>query len=131
MSQQHAEFDLRVQRSFAAAHHLRGYPGDCQRPHGHTWMVAVVLRANRLNELGFVVDFKDVKTAVDLAIASLDHTDLNTLPEFQSVNPSCENVAQVLYRRILAKLNAEPVRLLSVQLDESPDCGIIYREVES
>ncbi|MEE9585050.1 MAG: 6-carboxytetrahydropterin synthase, partial [Candidatus Brocadiales bacterium] len=50
-----------VEADFAAAHSLRGYQGECENLHGHNWKVQVVLSAKKLNGLGMVLDFKDVK----------------------------------------------------------------------
>ena len=32
-------YEINVQTHFSAAHHLRGYPGNCEKPHGHNWIV--------------------------------------------------------------------------------------------
>ena len=46
------------------SHHVRGHAGPCINIHGHTWRFEVILAAHELNEDGFVLDFKDLKTQV-------------------------------------------------------------------
>ncbi|MBO6236691.1 MAG: 6-carboxytetrahydropterin synthase, partial [Schwartzia sp.] len=33
-------FELEVKCTFDAAHRVEGYPGKCDRLHGHTWTIA-------------------------------------------------------------------------------------------
>jgi len=43
------------------AHRLPGHEGKCKFLHGHNYFIYITLEADELNEMGFVVDFKDVK----------------------------------------------------------------------
>ena len=54
-------FELVMKTHFAAAHRLREYDGDCEHLHGHNWLIEVRLVSAKLNRLGMVVDFRDVK----------------------------------------------------------------------
>ncbi len=81
-------FDVFIKTHFSAGHHLRNYPGNCERPHGHNWNVTVTVRATKLDELGMGIDFRTVKTAVNKVMEELDHCDLNNLPAFLDQNPS-------------------------------------------
>jgi 6-pyruvoyltetrahydropterin/6-carboxytetrahydropterin synthase len=89
-------FTISKEFTFEAAHHLEGLPTDhpCTRPHGHSYTVIVTLRAERLNSVGFVRDYRSldiIKTWID---RTLDHQDLN---EVFSFNPTAENLAQHLF----------------------------------
>jgi 6-pyruvoyltetrahydropterin/6-carboxytetrahydropterin synthase len=119
-------FEIYVQTHFSAAHHLRGYPGDCARPHGHNWTVDVCVECDKLNEIGIGIDFRDVKVAVKEVLEGLDHVDLNALPAFQERNPSSENIAQYLYQELAKKLNAPGIRLTKLRVSETPSCGVWY-----
>lgn len=56
------------------AHHISGHEGACINLHGHTWKFEVGIEADVLDETGFVVDFKTIKTAVLQPVhAMLDH----------------------------------------------------------
>lgn len=46
------------------AHHVRGHDGACINIHGHTWKFEVDLRAQSLDDQGFVVDFSALKSGV-------------------------------------------------------------------
>jgi len=121
-------YEIHVQTHFSAAHHLRGYPGNCENPHGHNWTVDVYIECDNLNEIGIGIDFRDVKAVVKGLLKELDHVDLNTLPQFQNENPSSENVAKYLYRELKRHLEAPEVRVTKVRVAESPTCGVTYWE---
>ena len=57
-------YDIFVNTYFAGAHHLRDYPGDCEKPHGHNWKVRVTVRATELDHLGMGIDFTVLKKYV-------------------------------------------------------------------
>ena len=121
-------YEIYVQTHFSAAHHLRGYPGNCEQPHGHNWTVDVYVECDKLNDIGIGIDFRDVKTAVKNILEELDHSDLNTLPQFQDENPSSENVAKYLYRELKRIIEASGVRVTKVRVAENPTCGVTYWE---
>ena len=54
-------YELVVHKTFAGAHNLRDYEGECERLHGHNWKVEVTLKSEKLNGLGMVMDFKIIK----------------------------------------------------------------------
>ena len=118
-------FELTVRTEFAAAHRLRGYKGACEKLHGHNWKVDVVIEAARLDKLGMLMDFKDVKAVVDDILDKLDHELLNDLPPFRKVNPSSENIAKFIARE-LAKRLPRGVQVKSVTSWESDRCGATY-----
>ena len=76
------------------AHNLRGYNGDCEKLHGHNWKVEVILKTEKLNELGMVMDFKIVKEKLEVILSRFDHSYLNELSEFKQENPTTENVSK-------------------------------------
>jgi len=118
-------FELTVRTEFAAAHCLRGYKGACEKLHGHNWKIDVVLRSARLDKLGMVMDFKEVKAALAQITGTLDHRLLNDLPPFRKANPTSENVARFIADR-LAKRLPRGVRVKSVTSWESDRCGATY-----
>jgi 6-pyruvoyltetrahydropterin/6-carboxytetrahydropterin synthase len=100
-------FELRIDESFAAAHNLRGYRGQCEALHGHNWKVEVVVRADRLDELGLAIDFQELKAATKSVLASLDHAYLNELPPFKDQNPSSENIARYIFQQVASRVERE------------------------
>jgi len=121
-------FDIFVKTHFSAGHHLREYPGNCEQPHGHNWKIVVTVRATELDRLGMAVDFRVVKDAVREVVATLDHRDLNEHPEFRSANPSSENIAVYIFENLKKSLTSERYSPFSVEVRETDNCGVIYRE---
>ena len=90
-------FEVTVEESFAAGHALRGYRGKCENPHGHNYKVRVTLAGEKLDEIGLLYDFKDLKAVMGEIIERLDHQFLNDLEPFRKMNPSAENLAKYFY----------------------------------
>jgi 6-pyruvoyltetrahydropterin/6-carboxytetrahydropterin synthase len=80
---------------FEAAHHLNDYVGKCANVHGHSYFGTIWIEGE-LDKVGFVMDYGDIKTIIDY----FDHKDLNTLPEFEVVNPTAEIIALVIKDKI-------------------------------
>lgn len=119
-------FDIFIDTHFAGAHHLRDYPGDCEKPHGHNWKVKVTVRAQSVDKYGMGIDFKVLKKIVAKAIDKLDHKDLNTLPYFQSQNPSSEHIAEFLFEELSEELQTDTYCLYSVRVLETDTQGLTY-----
>lgn len=121
-------FEIDIERSFSAAHRLKGYHGDCSAIHGHNWNVTVYARARELDNIGIALDFRQLKKGLDDVLAAFDHKDLADLPEFQSVNPTSEALARLIYQRLAAKINNADVKIDRVRVCESPGSGATYFE---
>jgi 6-pyruvoyltetrahydropterin/6-carboxytetrahydropterin synthase len=119
-------FDIFIDTHFAGAHHLRDYPGDCEKPHGHNWKVKVTVRATELDQYGMGIDFKVLKKIVKEVIDKLDHNDLNTLPYFQDRNPSSEHIATFLFDEVSALLSDDRYSLYSMRVLETDTQGLTY-----
>jgi 6-pyruvoyltetrahydropterin/6-carboxytetrahydropterin synthase len=118
--------DIYIKTSFCGGHHLRDYPGNCEKPHGHNWKVKVTVRANRLDHLGMGIDFKVLKGIVNRMVDELDHQDLNELPAFRDTNPSSEHIAMYLFARLKEELTTDRYCLYSVTVRETDSSGVIY-----
>jgi 6-pyruvoyltetrahydropterin/6-carboxytetrahydropterin synthase len=119
-------FNIFIQSHFSAGHHLRDYPGNCERPHGHNWKVEVTVKATKLDELGMGIDFRTLKAAVKEVLDSLDHIDLNEHPDFQSINPSSENIAAYIFRNLQKDLTSDRYGVYSVTVCETDNSGVTY-----
>jgi 6-pyruvoyltetrahydropterin/6-carboxytetrahydropterin synthase len=119
-------YDIFIDTHFAGAHHLREYPGSCEKPHGHNWKVKVTVRTAVLDTCGMGIDFKILKKIVKEVIDKLDHHDLNTLPYFQDRNPSSEYIAEFIYSEVSARLTNENHSLYSVDVLETDTQGLTY-----
>ncbi|MGE5188937.1 MAG: 6-carboxytetrahydropterin synthase QueD [Gemmatimonadota bacterium] len=118
-------YALTVRMSFAAAHRLRGYQGNCERLHGHNWQVEATVESPVLDARGMAVDFRAIKGVVAEALAGFDHRCLNEVPPFDEINPSSENLARHLFEEIGKKIPA-PVRVSRVTVWESEDARAEY-----
>ena len=120
-------YELTVAAEFEAAHLIPGYPGKCRRLHGHNWKVEIGVSGKKLNELGMLIDFRDLKSEVAKIIERLDHTYLNENEYFPNLAPTAENLAKFIYDE-LAKgdLAMENVKLDFVEVWESPKSAVKY-----
>lgn len=117
-------FEVTTARSFAAAHQLKLYDGSLEPLHGHNWRVKVTVGADRLDAIGVVMDFHELERLVDTILAPLHNSHLNDTMEFATLNPSAENVAYHVGRRLLLP---SPAVLLSVEVWETDTNSAIYR----
>lgn len=124
-------YRLTVSTDFAAAHRLRGYPGECSRLHGHNWKVEVEVEADALNEYGMGIDFKTVKQAARSLAGELDHRNLNDLKPFDRINPTAENIAAYLYHGLSETLDGDTVRVTAVTVWENETSRVRYSEETS
>ena len=125
MSQQ---FVLKTLLDFAAAHTLNGYPGDCARMHGHNWKIEVQVSGSKLNEIGMVIDFKEIKRHAKEVVKELDHTYLNDHPHFKTLNPTAENIAVYLFREIEKRIANPDIKMHSITVWENDRNCVIYSE---
>lgn len=122
-------FEIKVSAEFEAAHRIAGYPGKCDRLHGHSWTVEASVIGSKLDELGMLVDFKLVKGYLRDLLETLDHRMLNELEPFKTVNPTAENIAKFLYDEMKkADFFNDDVQLKYMQVWESPKSSVIYTE---
>ena len=121
-------FEICVEAQFSAAHSLRGYQGNCAQMHGHNWIVEVFVKCRELNDIGIGIDFRDIRQAIKNIINDLDHSCLNEHPEFKDTNPSSENIARFLYRRLGEKINSDNVKVSKVKVSETRSAGAYYWE---
>lgn len=120
-------FELIVDSEFAAAHNLRDYKGACENLHGHNWKVRIVLKSEKLNEQGIVVDFKDIKETVWEIVEKYDHKYLNELEGFVKINPTTENISKALFEKLVKEMPVD-VFVKKVTTWESEGFGASYSE---
>ncbi len=121
-------YKLTIRTSFAAAHCLIHYQGDCENLHGHNWRVDVTVTAQELDKAGLGVDFKILKGETNALLKSLDHKYLNELPPFLELSPSSENIACYLYHELGQKLNNNNIKVVEITVWESDAASATYYE---
>jgi 6-pyruvoyltetrahydropterin/6-carboxytetrahydropterin synthase len=121
-------YEVSIQTGFSAAHRLRNYQGDCEALHGHNWKVQVTAQAHALNDLGLAIDFKLLRKITAEALSRMDHSCLNDIPPFDTVNPSSENIARAIFQELKPRLSDCGVSLAKVSVWESDNAWASYSE---
>lgn len=121
-------YNLTIRTSFAAAHNLINYQGDCENLHGHNWKVDVSVTARDLDQAGLGIDFKILKKEAGAIINELDHKYLNDNPAFQTVSPSSEHISRYLFHRISERINSDNIKVASITVWESENASACYYE---
>ena len=120
-------YEVMIEEEFSAAHALRGYKGKCENLHGHNWKVEVYVRGERLDNVGMLVDFRELKSATRECMSQLDHFNLNELKPFDNeLNPSSENIARYMLRRISSQIDSDRVQVYKVRVWETPSTCATY-----
>lgn len=119
-------YNLKIITSFAAAHNLINYDGDCENLHGHNWKVEVTVKARELDHSGLGIDFKILKAQTKKLLGTLDHKYLNELEPFLNASPSSENIARYLFEELEKNLNNDNVMVDSVNVWESDNACASY-----
>lgn len=120
-------FELIIDTDFAAAHNLRGYKGQCENLHGHNWKVQVVLKSEKLDNIGMVIDFREAKNLIGDVTRKFDHTYLNDMEHFKAENPTTENISRMIYRELTSAMPSG-IKVEKVTTWESDRCGATYFE---
>jgi 6-pyruvoyltetrahydropterin/6-carboxytetrahydropterin synthase len=124
-------FEVTVEQTFAAGHALREYRGKCENVHGHNYRVQITVAGERLNRIGLLVDFVELKRLMREVVARLDHQFINDLEPFTTVNPSAENMAKYFYDEVNTGLSAAefevPVQISEVRVWETETSIAVYR----
>ncbi|WJP98273.1 6-carboxytetrahydropterin synthase QueD [Macrococcus bovicus] len=120
-------FELNKDMNFSSAHYIPdARAGACARIHGHTYFLNLTIAGNELDDLGFLVNFSELKKLIH---ARFDHQLLNELPEVEGLIPSTEKMAELIYTIVQAYLDGldnQPT-CLQVFLRETPTSYVVYR----
>ncbi len=89
---------------FEAAHYLPNVPEGhkCRRMHGHSFRGEVAIRGAVDAHTGWLIDFADLKRAIDPIVARLDHYLLNEVEGLE--NPTSEQLAMWMWARLAPSL---------------------------
>jgi 6-pyruvoyltetrahydropterin/6-carboxytetrahydropterin synthase len=108
--------------SFDAAHLLPNVPEGhkCRRLHGHTYTVRIYVRGEPDENVGWIIDFGDIKDAFDPIRERLDHYYLNEIEGLE--NPTAEMLARWIWRRVEPRLDG----LSRIEIQETCTSGCTY-----
>lgn len=109
--------------TFEAAHRLPNVPEGhkCRRLHGHSYRCEVHVTGTVDPQLGWIVDFAELKTAFAPLQEQLDHNYLNEVEGLS--NPTSEVVARWVWARLKPRLPG----LSAVCIRETCTSGCVYR----
>ena len=85
---------------FEAAHWLPTFPDGhkCRRMHGHSFHIDVVVAGEVAPDKGYLMDYGDIKAAIEPIRKQLDHYVLNEIEGLE--NPTAEMLARWVYDRL-------------------------------
>lgn len=117
-----AQMEIFKEFIFEAAHRLPNVPEGhkCSRLHGHSFRAEIHVRGDVERDLGWVIDFSDIKKAFKPFYEQLDHNYLNEIEGLD--NPTSENLARWIWERVQPKLPG----LSKVVVRETCTSGCIY-----
>ncbi len=121
---------------FEAAHAISGYHGSCREIHGHSYEMHITVTGSCLNENDMLIDFKELKKAVEsVVIKDLDHAlilkhnQINVSATQNMVSKICwldgEPTAEFLLDFILRRLQTalpDSIEIRRIRLYETNTC---------
>lgn len=116
-------FEIKKAFAFSASHQLGGLPEDhqCARLHGHNYIIEVVLQSEKLNPVGFVRDYGELKPIKDWLDSQFDHRHLNDVLPF---NATSESFARYIFDYWISFYP----ELSAVRISETPTSWAEYRK---
>jgi len=118
-------FAISVEMSFAASHQLALPDGSKEPAHSHNWSVTAEVACESLDEMGVVMDFRQLQAALADIIAPFDNSRLDAIDYFQKNAESAENVAKYIYEKLSGRL-PEGVRIAGIKVGEEERCWAKY-----
>lgn len=131
---------IQVKVTWSMGHRLsHGYEGPCSNLHGHNYLATFEFDSDKLDEVGFVQDFKRIKLGIkDYIDRQLDHIMLisNQDPFYDVLmglklgvvamdkNPTAENIAHLLFDKF-SKADGWP-KLMCVTVEETDSFSASY-----
>lgn len=119
-------FEVAYETTFCATHVLHRDGEPVEPNHGHDWRVEVVARGEALDRLGVVVDFEQLKEAVQEIARRFHYGDVTTHPGFAGQSPSAEAVARYFFQEVRKAMGPEGERLCRVRVWEAPGCSATF-----
>ncbi|MFT5426073.1 MAG: 6-pyruvoyltetrahydropterin/6-carboxytetrahydropterin synthase [Gammaproteobacteria bacterium] len=115
--------DIYKEFTIEAAHLLPNVPEGhkCKRLHGHSFKIEIHVGGDINPELGWVMDFNDIKDSFKPIFEQLDHHYLNDVEGLE--NPTSENLARWLWLKLLPNL----AQLKKIVVKETCTSGCVYQ----
>lgn len=136
---------ITVQRyhDISCGHRVVGHEGKCKYLHGHNYRIHFTIGADKMDNLGRVLDFSVIKSRLSMWLeTNYDHKFLiweedEILPQLQKIvedslvivpfNPTAENIAKHLVQTIgPIQLEGTGTTLISCRVEETRKCSATY-----
>lgn len=114
-----------VETNFWASHRLTLPDGSKEPVHYHNFSVNADVGAEKVTDMGLVIDFRRLKAMLDNIVADFDNVSLDSIDYFQKNNPTAENVAMYIYEKLQTQLPKD-VKLEAIRITEEPGCSVIF-----
>jgi len=122
-------YSVAVRRDFVARHFLFGGDwGPENHLHSHHYIVEVLLEGSELDQHGYLVDIVDIEGRLDELVTYYRDRDLNTLPEFQGLNPSIEHLSRIFCDAFAERVHAPNIQAFTVKVWENDIAWAAYRK---
>ena len=122
-------YTLQVRRDFVAQHYLIGGDfGPENDRHSHHYLLELVLRGEKLDKLGYLVDITEVEKVLDATVVRYKDKSLNDLEEFSELNPSIEHFCRILWNRLRDQLPLERLSGMAVRMWENEIARASYED---
>jgi len=116
---------ISVEKIFKALHQLK-LPNGVQEPlHSHSWNLTVAVSAEKLDSVGFVMDFNELNAIINDTISPFENVRLEELDVFEHISCSAENIAKCVFDKIEQLLPAH-IKLEYVKIVETSGCTATY-----
>jgi 6-pyruvoyltetrahydropterin/6-carboxytetrahydropterin synthase len=132
---------MKITRRFEidAGHRVFGHEGKCNHPHGHRYVIELTCQGKKLDDLGRVIDFSEVKRIFGEWVDShWDHAFIVNVDDMvirnwliennfrhyiMANNPTAENMADYLLNSICPTIFSNTnVSITGVKVWETPNC---------
>ena len=120
-------YKIGVKTHFDSAHLIRNHKGKCRNLHGHRWEIEVIFSRSELDEMGMVLDFKEIKLILKEITDKYDHHNLIEISPFDTINPTAENISREIFNEVKKRTPAY-VNLEKVKVWESPETWVSFEK---
>ena len=118
-------FTISVETNLWTSHHLTLQDGTKEPLHSHNFSVTADVSSEKLNDLGVVMDFHQLKAMIDNILADFDNLALDNIDYFRRTNSTAENLAIYVYEKLQPQL-PEFVNLQAVRVAEEHGCSVKF-----